>query len=189
MSHHGSLDMRHVRLSSAVIIDHRVKFRQINSNLSFVIVQFETSLSVYYEEEFNRIKTIFRFPWRPHSSSYISIFKIGSKQIEMEMELDHCCTVGLNYTNVNVHLSICFINHGWRTVSTEKMNSGSQSKINILKNRRALNDEWRLNGPHSDCVTNKINIQNDFQSLVYCSEFSKWFSIEHFVWIKSNKNL
>ena len=31
-----------------------------------------------------------------------------------------------------------------------------------LKNRRALYDEWRLNGPHSDCVTNKINIQNDF---------------------------
>ena len=69
------------------------------------------------------------------------------------------------------------------------MNSGSQPKTNILKNRRALNDEWRLNGPHRDYVTNKINIQNDFQSLVYCSEDSKWFSIEHFVWINSNKNL
>ena len=51
--------------------------------------------------------------------------------------------------------------------SAEKLNSGRTwvpLNINILlkSQAEALNDEWRLNGPHSDCVTNKINIQNDF---------------------------
>ena len=88
MSHHGSLDMRHVRPSSAVIIDHRVKFRQINSNLSFVCACYCTV--------WDKFKCVLWRRRRPHSSSYISIFKTQSKQIGVaprsEMELDHYCT-------------------------------------------------------------------------------------------------